>query len=42
MSVLGEQDTNSKIQHEANQTYLKGYKGISLPSSECYDNQGIS
>lgn len=42
MSIFGEQDINSKLKHEANQTYLKSYKGISLPSLECYDNQGVS
>lgn len=42
MSIFGEQDINSKLKREANQTYLKSYKGISLPSLECYDNQGVS
>lgn len=40
MCSLGEQDTNSKLKYDANQTCVKGYKDITLLSLEDHGDQG--
>lgn len=42
MCPLREQDTNSEVKYDANQTYVKGYEGITLQSLEGHGDQGGS